>query len=188
MSSAIRDQEVDDPVELDASYTFSRTDRALLDEQIRALEQALLDAGLILGPGTYHTIDGSSSALLAGDVLCVLSSGTNAVKATEANLAASTVVLGVLLENTQPNTSGLVRKFGLVPREITGLAANDAGPVRLNMTTGRCEKVSALSSADIPLGFVNTAGVLILGGLMAGSGGGTSLGLSYALHTNYFTP
>ena len=83
----------------------------------------------------------------------------------------------MLLEPTQPSKRGLVRKFGVVSKSITGLAAGDPGPVRLNLTTGRAEKVAILTVGDYALGFVTNAGYLNLGGIsqVTGVAGGVPL-------------
>src|SRR5262245_15522232 len=123
MTSAIRNQAVDEPVELPASYQFSRDDRNKLDEQVRGTQQAVIDTGLLDGPGTFYEIASTTTARAAGDVLCLTPNGNTAVLATAANLVDSPIILGMLLEPTQPSKRGLVRKFGVVSKSITGLAA-----------------------------------------------------------------
>ena len=65
--------EVDDPLVQNAGFAFGKDDRQYLDNQIRGVQQHLVNALIRGRHGTYVKIAGSSPALAAGDVVCLAS-------------------------------------------------------------------------------------------------------------------
>lgn len=159
--SAIRSLAVDPPLVQSAGYRFDANDRAYIDDQIRGIEQHLVDL-LITGIlGTWYTLDSNSVAVVAGDNVCLSGSTVGTVtKAVAAALSGAGAVFGVVLVGAAPGAKVKLALDGAIPAAITGLAAGAPGPVRCNTTTARCEKVSSLSSADYPVGNVDNGGYL----------------------------
>lgn len=168
-------RQVDDPVKLTASWRMNAAERAFIDEQIRATEQHVVDSlvnGLI---ATWAILDTSSAAVAAGDNVCSASNALGTVtRATAAALGFAGAGAGVVLRAAAPGSPVWIAQLGriLQSTSITGLAVGAQGPVRINTTTGRLEKVAALTTADYPAGYVDSAGNLSLLLAPLGSFGG----------------
>lgn len=110
----------------------------------------------------------SQDALLAGDGV-VQTTQTSVVvvrKGLTATLAEAGVVYGVASQAASAGGAAVIVTADMVGPSITGLAAGNAGKVRINPATGRLERVAAFVAGDYPVGFVNSAGWLrVLPGL-----------------------
>lgn len=179
-------RQVDDPVQLTASYRMSALDRALLDEEIRATQQHLVDSlinGLV---ATWSILDTSSISVAAGDVVASASSALGTVtRVTSSVLTSAGMGAGLVLRAATPGSPVWLAQFGRVLQSsaITGLASGSAGAVRINATTGRLERVASLGSSDYPAGFVDAVGNLQLAfmptGIVGTGGGGGGGGVSW---------
>ncbi len=157
----------DDPVSLDANYRMDRADRRTIDAQILVVEQYLADALLNGTIATYYTLDSGSAALVAGVCFCSSSNGSGTVtKADAAALARAGAVLGVALASAAVGSSLLGAVSGSVAPAITGLAAV-AGFARVDTATARIEKVASFVGGDYPVGAIDSAGLVTLGGAAA---------------------
>ena len=169
-SKITTDLEVDDPLIQDAGFRLNKDDRQYIDNQILGIEQHLVDE-LIRGKhATYMPIASTSPSLVAGDVVCIATSENRpeVTKGLTTPLASAVVTFGVIVRAAAPNTYGLIAIGGALPPEITGLAKNNAGPVRVNPSTGRCERVASLDTGDYGIGAVTSSGMLnVLPGLSA---------------------
>lgn len=151
---------VDASVVQDARYRFNHPERQYVDDQIRDIQQFLLDTLIAGKHATYLTLDGGSAAVAAGDTVCPASSvGMTVTKSTSSALATGKSVCGVVLLSASPGGRVLVAIGGMLPLSITGLSAV-AGPVRVNPSTGRCQQVAALSASDYGIGTADAAGNL----------------------------
>lgn len=155
-----------------------------VDELSTALRRALLNG--IIATQVTLSLDEAEDGL-PGDIVVVDSSieaPPNAPivrKAITANLTDAQSVLGILLEPTTRGRSAYCATIGVIQPSITGLVADDPSPVRVNMSTGRCERVVELSAGDFPIGSADASGNLILGitstpGNISPSVGGDVLG------------
>lgn len=158
-------------------------DRALIDEQIRATQQHVVD-DLINGTiATWFLLDTTSAAVVAGDVIVNASSPLSTVtKATTGALALAGGGIGVVLAGATPGSPIRVAVFGQVAPSVTSLAAA-TGMVRINTSTGRLQKVTSLTAGDYPAGFVDNQGNLTLGFAPQFTAGGPTGGF-----TNVYTP
>ncbi len=175
---------VDDALVMDANYRFNPTDRRYIDDQVRGIEQHLVDALIKGRHGSWYTLDGSSAAVVAGDTVCLASTATGTVtKSTVATLANAKAAAGIVVYAANPGGYVFVAFGGTLSPSITGLGAA-AGFVRVDTATSRCERVAAVSSTDYGLGYVDAAGWLQVGALfvngltsttvIAGDGGDTA--------------
>ena len=174
----------DVPRELTANYRMDRADRTFLDAQMLGVQRHLSDS-LIRGQiCSNYLVASTSPALAVGDVFCaapstVLDSPASGAirkvtKATAAALSAAGIALGVAMAAAAPGTWVRGAMEGLVGPDTTGLATGSAGFVRVS-SAGRAERVGALSTGDVPLGYVDGYGNLSLlreRGVSAGAGGG----------------
>lgn len=175
-SAITTDLAVDDPILQNADFAFDRDDRQYIDNQIRGMQQHLVEA-LIRGRlASYFLVDGSSDTLVAGRAVCLASVSSPIAQVTLAVLAALTtaiVTTGVVVYAAAPGSYALIAVGGALPPTLTNLAAGAPGFVRVNTTTGALERVETLDSADYGIGVVNNAGFMtVLPGVSAGGGGG----------------
>src|SRR5580700_841269 len=158
----------DQPVILDADYQFTDQDRAYIDDQIRATQQAVADNVLNGIHSTWCLLDSSSAAGLAGQVVCAAGTSPQSVTlATPAALAAASSALGVLMQAAAPGGRARIALAGLVPASVTKLAVG-ASFARVNASTYFPEGVNSLGSGDFPLGTLAANGDLTLAPLMLG--------------------
>lgn len=151
------DLAVDSPLEMDDTYRFDHEDRRYIDDQIRAIEQLIVD-NLISGKhASWFSLSGASDAVAAGDTVCLASSQGLVTKSTADDLSNSSAALGVVLQAASPGSNVLVAFGGLVPPSITGLGAI-TGLVAVNPTTGRCQRADSVTNGDYPIGTVDAAG------------------------------
>lgn len=156
---------VDDALVMDANYRFNPTDRRYVDDQIRGIEQHLVDALIRGRHGSWYTLDGASAAVIAGDTVCMASTSTGTVtKSSVSALGNAKSAAGIVIYAANPGGYVFVAFGGTLSPTITGLAAT-AGYVRVNTTTSRCERVASLASTDYGLGYVDAAGWLQVGAL-----------------------
>ncbi len=165
---------VDPALIMDANYSFNKTDRRYIDDQIRAIEQLLVD-NLIKGrQGSWFSLSGTSAAVVPGDTVCQTTGGL-VIKSATSPLSTAKSALGVVVRAASPGAKVLVATGGILPPTITGLALS-AGFVRVNTTTSRCEKVTTLSGADYGLGTVDASGWMHVVPAINAVGGGGSVG------------
>lgn len=172
------DLKVDDALVQDANYRFNSDDRQYIDNQILGIEQHLV-AALIRGRhATYMRVNGSSPSLAVGDVVCLDSldvGESQVIKASSGALGTAFAAYGIVLLPAPPGSWVLIAIGGALPRSVTGLDAAAAGFVRVNTTTGRCERVTSLSSGDFGIGTVDGGGNMsVVPGLLPGGSGGGS--------------
>lgn len=165
-TAIVTDLAVDAALQQDANYRFDRNDRQYIDNQIRGVEQHLVDA-LILGVhATFVRVASSSSALVAGDCVC-LSTTTGALEVTKALSAALSnagSVFGVVILPAQPGAFALIAIGGALPNSLTGLPTASTGPVKVNPTSGRCQ-AGVVGPSDYGVGFLAYSGYLnVVGG------------------------
>ncbi len=162
----------DSPVTLVADWFLNKADRQRIDAQILACQQQI--AYSLRGQTTTQAMlnASSSSAGVVGDCVCSavlpatesdpLTAVRQVARAGSAQVAQAGMVLGILVTPAAIGGYGRIALDGIVGSAITGLALSNAGPVRLNTTTRRCERVAAFASGDYPIGYVDTAGNLSL--------------------------
>ncbi len=182
--SAIANLQVDPAKVLDASYRFDFSDRRYLDNQILGVQRHLVDSLIAGAIGTWFTVDPGGSAVAVGDVVVVspTSSATKrVVRGESSEMAAAGVALGIAMTSASPGANVRVVSEGVVPKDVTGLSASDAGPVRVS-SAGRAEKIVSFGGGDYPLGYVDAAGNLSLERTRSvGSGGGGGENLAQTL-------
>jgi hypothetical protein len=171
----VSDLAVDEPLVQDSRYRLTPEDRKYIDEQIRGLEQHVVDMLVKGRHATYYTLDASSPAVTEGDIVCPASSVLGTVtKALTATLTSARSVCGVVVKAASPGGRVLVAVGGMIPPTMTGLAAAASGSVRVNPSTGRCEMVATLTGSDYGVGTVDGAGFLhVVPALAPGAGGGS---------------
>jgi len=155
----------DTPLVQDAGYSFDAADRQYIDKQILAMQKAAVDLLVSGRIATYVTIDASSPAGAAGDVLCLANVSTTTptfVRATTATLANAKTGSGVAYTAYAPGARVIMVHDGALSTSVTGLAAGASGLVRINVSTGRLERVASFSGADYPMGAVDGTGMLAL--------------------------
>lgn len=163
--------EVDDPLALTANYFLSAEDRQFISSQARGM-QAHLVRSLLRGQiGTFFKLAPTSAALQPGDCFCSasLESSEEAPElgvryvtlATPEALELAGVVAGVALVAVNPGGWARGATDGIIGRQITGLATEAHGPVRVS-AAGRCERVDAFSEGDFPVGYADQQGNLTL--------------------------
>lgn len=185
---------VDPALVMDANYKFNPSDRRYIDDQIRAIEQHLVD-NLINGRhGSWYTLSGGSDAVIAGDTVCLSGVPGLVTKSETGVLSDVHSALGVVIQAASPGGKVLVAISGIVDPAITSLAAS-AGYVRVDPSTSRCELVTSVTIGDYILGTVDAAGWMhvmpspTIGGNVVYQGVGTRI-LSYpaAIDTSDATP
>ncbi len=161
---------VDPALTMDANYQFGRSDRRYIDDQIRAIEQLIVD-NLINGKhASWFTLSGASDDVVAGDVVCLASVSGYVTKAEDADIAIAGAGLGVVYQAASAGGKVLVAFGGILSPSITGLAEGDAGVIRV--TSARLERVDSLADGDFGMGTVDDAGwVQLCPGRTAGAGG-----------------
>lgn len=175
----LSDLEVDEPLVQDAGYRFDDADRQLIDEQIRASQQALVDCVIKGVHATFIRVSGSSETLRVGMAVC-LASETDAsepivTKALEVALEDAKSVFGIVLRAAAPGSYALIAIGGSLSPSVTGLTSGAPGFVRVDTETALLERVGGLSDGDYGLGTVDNAGWMqVLSGLVTSSGGGGS--------------
>lgn len=176
VSKLTTDLAVDDPIA--NAGQFGPVDRRYIDDQIRAIQQAIVQSLLGGLVGTWRILDTASVRNGApGDCVC-LSPATNkadrVVIATAGTLAASGGVLGVLTGAYVRGGPAHVAMLGIIPPSITGLDAvsGDAQFVRVDPTTGRCQRVTSLGPGDVQVGRIDALGNLFIQQTAASTGGG----------------
>jgi len=148
---------VDPALVMDANYKFGRVDRRYIDDQIRAIEQLLVD-DLISGKhASWYTLSGASEAVIAGDTVCLSGDSGYVSKSDSGLLGTVHSALGVVVQAASPGGKVLVAFGGTLSPTITGLGEN-AGYVRVDPSTSRCELVSSISVGDYILGTADEAG------------------------------
>ncbi len=147
-------------------------DRGYQDSQHRDVQALMLSTKLNGVSATYARLASNSAAVVAGDIVItastVPSDGIPIVTiATAAAVIATGArgIAGIVLVAAGPNARILIALAGSVlPPTVTGLAAN-AGACQLS-TTARCERVTQVAGANIPVGTIDSAGMLTLGAVL----------------------
>jgi hypothetical protein len=174
-SKITSDLEVDDALVQNAGFEFGKNDRQFLDNQIRGLQQHLVDALIRGRHATYLRVDASSASLIAGDVVCLSLAQVEprVTKCTADTLTDAVAAFGVVVLAAAPGAFALIAYGGALPPAITGLSPNNAGFVRVNTSTGRCERVATLGGGDYGIGIVAKSGnMIVVPGAIGVSGGG----------------
>lgn len=164
---------VDDPLVIGPGYRIDDGERRYLDNQIRGIQQHLVDALIRGRHATYVLLDGASAAVAAGDVVCdacVSSSESRVTKAVAAALTNAGAAFGVVVYGGAPGSYVLVALGGFLPPTLTSLGST-AGFVRVNTTTARCERVASIGASDYPVGTVGSTGQLAIAPFPRGAGG-----------------
>lgn len=162
-SKITTDLEVDEPLVQDADYRFSDDDRGYIDNQVRGVQQHLVDALIRGRHATFARLSGASASVLPGDIVCLASLAVTEITVTRLTAQALTDAvgpMGIVIYAAAPGSWVLVAFGGVLPKEITGLAVSLNGYVRANTTTGRCERVATLSGGDVGLGTVDLGGFM----------------------------
>ena len=152
---------VDSPVNLGASYEFDKSDRKYIDDQIRGLEQHVVD-DLINGViATWYQIDNSSSQLAVGDNVTFAGTQTTptVTKAIPSSMYGYSVPAGIVVQVSPANGKARIAMEGAIPPSITGLATGSPGFVRI-ASNGRCERIASPSTSDYVIGSVDQEGNL----------------------------
>jgi hypothetical protein len=172
---------VDPALVMDANYKFARADRRYIDDQVRAIEQLIVD-NLINGHhASWFNLDGGSASVIAGDTVCNASvaGGGLVTKAVAAALGPARSIAGVVLTAASPGSKVLVAIGGILSNSITGLASGLSGFVKVNTTTSRCERVAGFSNGEVVVGTVDAVGWLNIAlgpEFSSGGGGGAGTG------------
>lgn len=157
---------VDDPVPQTAALRTDRSDRRYIDDQVLAIQQHLVDSALSGIHATWFRLAGSSAAVIVGDCVCMVAATAAdnfqlVTKALTTPLVDAKSVTGVVLQGGAPGSLIRVAIGGMVPNSITGLPAS-TGAVRVNPSTGRCDRVATIANTDYPIGTVNSIGALTI--------------------------
>lgn len=165
---------VDDPIELTATYKFTREDRRYLDNQIRAIQQVLVDSLMTGVVETYCQLYAASEDVEPGDCVCLISRSADGrpivTKALEAALEDAGAVFGIATVSATGGGDFRVAIAGSLPPTVTDLEP-DQGFVRVDISTARCEMVVALAGDDFPVGVVDSSGQLAIQFGVGGGGG-----------------
>jgi hypothetical protein len=162
MSTTIKDLKVDPPVEIKAMG--SRDDRRYIDDQIRAVEQHLVDSLLTGLNCTWLTVDPSQTGTLMSPMCVATYADGTVVKATGAN---AKHFVGVALTAAQGGSKILVALRGVLPVTLTGIVNGGVeGFAVVDTSTGLPSYVASItSSSQVVIGRVSVAGTLtLLGG------------------------
>lgn len=186
-SKITMDLAVDDALVQDADFEFDSDDRQYLDNQIRGGHQHLVNC-LIRGVfATYVRLDGASAAVVKGDVVCPASSSSatepTVTKAIAAVLTNAMSGAGIVLASAAAGAYVLVAFGGMLPPSTTGLSASAPGPVRINTTTARLQRVPSLGSGDYAMGAVDNAGWLVIQPGAGGAAGGGAVAGTFSRYT-----
>jgi hypothetical protein len=165
-SKILTDLGVDDPVSLGARYRHDAHDRRSIDNQIRGVQQLLVDL-LIKGVhATYARLAASSAAVVVGDNVCLASQGgatePTVTKAVAAALTNAFGGAGVVLKAASPGGMVLIANAGMLSPSVTGLASGSPGHVIINTTTARCQRVASVGGSDYAVGKVDNTGWMLV--------------------------
>lgn len=177
---------VDDPIELNARSRFGNPERRHIDDQIRTIQQLILDAVLDGKHGSWFTLSANSVPVLPGDTVCLAGEDGMVTKATAGPLTTAKAGVGVVNYAASPGARVLVVFGGLLPPTTTGLGAA-SGFARINPSTSRLERVAALNpESDFGMGIVDAGGYLqVLPGVLGAFG--DSGGSGNPLYASLFT-
>lgn len=182
MSSRITtDLAVDPALVMNAAYRFDPADRRYIDDQIRGIEQHLVDSLIAGRHGSWFNLDGASDSVVVGDTVCLASGQGTVTKSTAVALASAKAGAGVAIQAASPGGKVFVAFGGILSPSITGLGTL-SGFARIDPSTGRLETTSVLAASDIGMGAVDGSGYLSLGG------GGVTTDLTGTLATSDDTP
>lgn len=162
----------DPPLVQDASFKLSPAVLQALDGQVITTQTFVSENLLRSVHGTYIKVTGGDAS--KGDVMCSANGQAGEPTITIATtLALSTAgaVIGVLTQDVASGSLGRVAIGGMLSPEVTGLAADDPGWVRVD-GDGRCEKVDTLAYGDVAVGWVDEGGFLKVGALPSAVGAG----------------
>lgn len=112
--------------------------------------------------GDTVTLAGNPDDISKGDILTIHTDGTSYIKAISANLTDDRFPVCMVLART--GATATVAGGGVMSTDVTGLTVSTASTyVRLNITTGRAERiVGDPSSSDWPIGKAFPGGALLL--------------------------
>lgn len=179
-TTEMRNFAVDVPLVQSAPYRLDAKDRAYIDDQIRTMQQYMVQA-LINGViGTYIRVDSSSAPVAVGDVLCSANSPLGILtvtRAVAAAIATAGAVFGVALTAASPGGYVFVAVEAILTPSQSKLTTS--GPVRLNPVTGTLQVVSSFALTDYIIGNSNAGWVTIVRGLAVNIGG-TSTAFTFA--------
>lgn len=161
---SIKDLTLDPPVTLDGMGSLD--DRRYIDNQIRAIEEHLIDSVLCGVDASWFVVDSSvvgnlSSPMCAAMAGQDISSGLpTIIKATSTDRA---FFLGIVLTTAAVGTKVRVATRGILPPTVTGIVNGGvAGFAVIDSTTGLPSFVTSLTNAHFVIGRVNAAGMLLL--------------------------
>lgn len=123
--------EVDDPVALDSTWRPGVSDRRLIDDQIRDLQEIALATSIKGVTATYATLSSDSASVAKGGFVMPTENG-EVTKVTEDLLATTAVIFGIAAEATSPGATMLVITGGLVPSTMVGLDSSAEGYVQMS--------------------------------------------------------
>jgi hypothetical protein len=153
---------VDPPIVQDANFRANQTYFSYVDSQVRGLQTHVVQS-LVSGlNATWATLDASSAAVSAGDVVCLagFTSGT-VTKGTSGALAAAGMAFGIALQAAAPGGQLPIAVKGKVPASITGLPTS-GNQLYARAVSNRVSTVASLGVSDFVLGTVDAAGNLTL--------------------------
>lgn len=172
---------VDEPLIQDADFEMDADDRQYLDNQIRGVQQHLVDTLIRGRHATYVRVAASSAQVPAGFAACLASldeAEPQVELALSAALSEAVAAFGVTVNTAAPGSFALIAFGGVLPPTLTGLPKNAPGFVRVSTSTGALERVASLSSGDYGIGVVDKAGyMLVVPGISVGATGGSAPGL-----------
>lgn len=126
--------------------------------------------------------------LSAGDWVCKSVWTQNVNKVTKVTVdalaSAGGSLFGICLANVADLGQATIQSAGEVLRGITGLAASDPGPVRVNLATGRSERVDVVAVGDYEAGAVDNDGTLSIGVAIGAEGRQSDPVIARTLTTN----
>ena len=163
---------VDAPVDLGAGYVFDANDRRLIDDEILACEQALIDCVIGGMSCTWFTLDPGATAPAVGQAVVSLNSNLQTVAlADTAGMTNAVSGCGICLRSTAPGGKILVAIGGVVPASITGLGAGLSGPGYIDPSTARMTR----TETPYPMGQVAADGALLSMAPLAAAGSPSEL-------------
>src|SRR6478752_5751748 len=157
----------DSPIALAATWFLDRLDRQYIDDQIRTLQYYVVGSarGQIVTTAVLNT---SSAAVAVGDCLCLANRSASesdpmtdtryVTRAVTASMANAGVVCGIALTAASPGGQLRMAVGGIVGYPIARPNNSGAQPVRVNLSTGRCQAVASLFAGDYQVGFCNQFG------------------------------
>lgn len=173
-SAITTDLEVDDPLVQNADFEFDKGDRQYLDNQIRGVQQHLVNALIRGRHATYVRVAGSSATIPTGRVACLATAASVEPQVTLAvgdDLSTAKAGFGVVVFAAAPGSFALIATGGILPPTLTKLATSDNGFARVNTSTGAVECVESLTGADFGLGLVVAGFLHLVPGIGLGGGG-----------------